>query len=240
MVTVSKKQVHMLFTVLPGSAAMCYALSVQLKWVGAEGLELSHLLFKHSSVNKMLIGLGKQTMLLVEICWECTLRQCHWEGCGHLQLHRIWAGLCMWCKNMLRQFQDHLAGWLQSDVIKGKDNSSRHFAQLEGSATYCQADNCNMGHADIHASKCSQQLFVLTAQQCGAVLVQPRANSVESLVVGQESIQAGLVHLTQAHTLPLPLVAHDHQLAWFRQADLNQLEGVLRTIHLPSLLSSFV
>ena len=184
MVTVSKKQVHLLLTVLPCSAAVCYALSVQLEWVGGKGFELSHVLFKHSSVNKMLVGLGKQTMLLVEICWQRTLRQCHWEWCGHLQLHRIWAGLCMWCKNVLRQSQNHLAGWLQSDVIKGMKNSSWHFAQLEGSATYCQADNCNMGHTDIQTSKRNQQLFVLTTQQCGLVLGEPRAHSVESLIVG--------------------------------------------------------
>ncbi len=227
MVTVPKKQVHMLLTVLPCSAAVCYALSVQLEWVGGEGFKLSHVLFNHSSVNEMLVGLGKQTMMLLEICRQLTLRQSHWEWCGHLQLHRIWAGLGMWCKNVLRQSQNHLAGWLQSDVIKGMKNSSWHFAQLEGSATYCQADNCNMGHTDIHASKRNQQLFVLTTQQCGLVLGEPGADSVESLVVGQESIQTGLVHLTQADTLPLPLVTHDHQLARFRQADLNQLESVL-------------
>ncbi|KAL3131367.1 hypothetical protein ABBQ38_007682 [Trebouxia sp. C0009 RCD-2024] len=121
-------------------------------WVGAEAFELSHVLFKHSSVNKMLAGLGKQTMLLVAICWQHTLRQCHLEWCGHLQLHRIWAGLCM-CKDVLRPSENHLAGWLQSDVNKDMNNSSWHFAQLEGSATYCQADNCNMGHINIRASK---------------------------------------------------------------------------------------
>ena len=144
---------------------MCYASPVQLKGVGGEGFKLSHLLFKHSSVNKMLVGVGKQTMLLVEICWKHTLRQRHWEGCGHLQLHRVWAGLCMCCKDVLRQVQNYLAGWLQSDVIKGMDDNMlalckacmddnsccTQAAQLEGSATYCQADNCNMGHTDIHA-----------------------------------------------------------------------------------------
>ena len=70
----SKKQVDMLLRVLPCSAAVCYALPVQLKGVGGEGFKLSHLLFKHSSVNKMLVGVGKQTMLLVEICWKHTLR----------------------------------------------------------------------------------------------------------------------------------------------------------------------
>jgi len=128
---------------------------------------------------------------------------------------------------VLGQFQKYLAGWLQSDVFKGMENSSWHFAQLEGSTTYCQADNCNMGDTDIHASKRNQQLFVLTTQQCGLMLGEPGAGSIESLVVGQESIQTGLVDLTQADTLPLPLVAHDHQLARLRQADLNKLESVL-------------
>lgn len=77
------------------------------------GLELSHLLFKHSSVNKMLVGAGKQPMLLLEICWQLKLRV-HRERCAHLQLHRIWAGLSMCCKKVLRHFQNHLAGWLQS------------------------------------------------------------------------------------------------------------------------------
>lgn len=217
----------MLLRVLPCSVTVCYALPVQLEWVGGEGLELSHLLFKHNSVNKMLVGPGKQTMLLVEICWQRTLRQCHWEWCSHLQLYRIWAGLCICCKHVLRQFQNYLAGWLESDVIKGMQNSSWHSALLEGSATYCQADNNHIGHADIHASKRNQQLFVLTTQHCGLVLVELGADSVESLVAGQESIQTGLVHLTQADTLALPLVAHDHHLARFRQADLNKLEGVL-------------
>ena len=226
-VAVSKKQVDMLLRVLPCSAAVCYAFSVQLEGVGGEGFELSHLLLQHSSVNKMLVAIGKQSMLLVEICWQHTLRQCHREWCGHLQLHRVWAGLCMCCKNMLRQFQNYLAGWLQSDLIKGMEDSSWYSAQLEGSATYCQADNCNIGHTDIHAGKCNQQLFVLATQQCGLVLVEPGTGSVESWVAGQESIQTGLVHLTQADTLALPLVAHDHQLAGFRQADLNKLEGVL-------------
>ena len=225
--TVSKKQVDMLLRVLPCSAAVCYALPVQLKGVGGEGFKLSHLLLKHSSVNKMLVVVGKQTMLLVEICWKHTLRQRHWEGCGHLQLHRVWAGLCMCCKDVLRQVQNYLTGWLQSDVIKGMDDNSWHSAQLEGSATYCQADNCHIGHTDIHAGKRNQQLFVMTTQQCGLVLVVLGADSIESLVVGQESIQTGLVHLTQADTLMLPLVAHDHQLAGLRQADLHKLESVL-------------
>ena len=77
-VTVSKKQVDMLLRLLPCSAAVCYALPVQLKWVGGEGFKLSHLLFKLSSVNKMLVGVGKQTMLLVKICWQRTLERRHW------------------------------------------------------------------------------------------------------------------------------------------------------------------
>ena len=133
----------------------------------------------------------------------------------------------MCCKDVLRQVQNYLAGWLQSDVIKGMDDTSWHSAQLEGSATYCQADNCHIGHTDIHAGKRNQQLFVMTTQQCGLVLVELGADSIESLVVGQESIQTGLVHLTQADTLMLPLVAHDHQLAGLRQADLHKLESVL-------------
>ena len=102
------------------------------------------------------------------------------------------------------------------------DDSSWHSAQLEGCATYCQAGNCNIGHADVHAGKRNQQLFVLTTQQYGLVLVEPRADSVRSFVVGQESIQTGLVHLTQADTLVLPPVALDHQLVKFRQANLNK------------------
>ena len=124
LVTVSKKQVHMLLTVLPCSAAVCIALPVQLEGVGGEGFKLSHVLFQHSSVNKVLVGLGKQTIPLLEICWQRTLRQCHREWCCHLQLHRIWAGLCMWCQNVLRQSQNYLAGWLQSDAIKGMENIS--------------------------------------------------------------------------------------------------------------------
>ena len=166
-------------------------------------------------------------MPLVEICWQLTLRQCHWEWSAHLQLHRIGAGLCMCCKNVLRHFQHHLVGWPQSDVIKGMQNSSWHFAELEGIAAYCQADNCNIGHADIQSSKRYQQLFVLTSQQCGLVLVELGADSEEGLVAGQESIQTGLVHLTRADPLALLLVAHDHQLPRFRQADLNKLECVL-------------
>ena len=79
-VTVSKKQVDMLLRVLPCSAAVCYALPVQLKWVGGEGkgFKVSHLLFKLSSVNKMLVGVGKQTVLLVKICWQRTIKQSHW------------------------------------------------------------------------------------------------------------------------------------------------------------------
>ena len=46
-VTVSKKQVDMLLRVLPGSAAVCYALPVQLKGVGGEGFKLSHLNVKN-------------------------------------------------------------------------------------------------------------------------------------------------------------------------------------------------
>ena len=42
----------------------------------------------------------------------------------------------MCCKNVLRHFQNYLAGWLESDVIKGMDDNSWHSAQLEGSATY--------------------------------------------------------------------------------------------------------
>ena len=52
------------------------------------------------------------------------------------------------------------------------DDSSWHSAQLEGCATYCQAGNCNIGHADVHASKRNQQFFVLTTQQYGLVLVE--------------------------------------------------------------------
>ena len=108
-----QEQVDMLLRVLPCSAAVCYALPVQLKGVGGEGFKLSHLLLKHSSVNKMLVVVGKQTMLLVEICWKHTLRQRHWEGCGHLQLHRVWAGLCMCCKDV-PQAGPKLLGWLAS------------------------------------------------------------------------------------------------------------------------------
>ena len=107
MVTVSKKQVHMLLTVLPCSAAVCIALPVQLERVGGEGFKLSHVMFQHSCMNKLLVGLGKKTMPLVEICRQRTLRQCHWEGCDHLELHRVWAGLCMWCKAV-----PELLGWL--------------------------------------------------------------------------------------------------------------------------------
>ena len=56
---------------------------------------------------------------------------------------------------------------------------------------------------------------------------EPGADSVESLVAGQEPVQTGLVHLTQADTLPLLLVFHDHQVVRFGQADLNKLESVL-------------
>ena len=104
------------------------------------------------------------------------------------------------------------------------EDSSWHSAQLKGSATYCQADNCNIGHTDILAGKHNQQLLVLITQQGGPVLVEPGAASVKSLVAWQESIQTELVHLTQADTLAL--FAYDHQLARFRQADLNKLESV--------------
>ena len=224
---VSKKQVDMLLSVLPCPDAVCYTLPVQLERVGGESFKLPHVLFQHTSVDKMPVGLGKQTVPLVEICWQLTLRQCHWEWSAHLQLHRIGAGLCMCCKNVLRHFQHYLVGWPQSDVIKGMQNSSWHFAELEGIAAYCQADNCNIGHVDIQSSKRYQQLFVLTSQQCGLVLVELGADSEEGLVAGQESIQTGLVHLTRADPLALLLVAHDHQLPRFRQADLNKLECVL-------------
>ena len=68
--TVSNKQLYLqvdILRVLPCSAAVCYALPVQLKWFGEERLQLSHLLFKHSSVNMMPVGVGKQTMLLLNI-----------------------------------------------------------------------------------------------------------------------------------------------------------------------------
>ena len=95
----------------------------------------------------------------------------------------------MCCKNVLRHFQQHLTGWPQSDVIKGMQTSSWLFAELEGTATCRQTDNCNIGHTDIQASKHNQQLFVMTSQQCGLVLVELGADSVEGLVAGQVSIQ---------------------------------------------------
>ena len=148
---VSKKQVDMLLRVLPCSVAVCYAFSVQLEGVGGEGFELSHLLLKHSSVNKMLVAIGKQTMLLVEIWWQHTLRQRHWEWCGHLQLHKVWAGLCMCCKNMLRQFQNYLAGWLQSDLIKGMEDSSWYCPYRQAQpAVACP------GHSAVWPGACSR------------------------------------------------------------------------------------
>ena len=84
----------MLLSVLPCPDAVCYTLPVQLERVGGESFKLPHVLFQHTSVDKMPVGLGKQTVPLVGICWQLTLRQSHWEWSGHLQLHRIGAGLC--------------------------------------------------------------------------------------------------------------------------------------------------
>ena len=53
---------------------------------------------------------GKQTMLLVEICWQRPLRHRHWEWCGHLQLQGLG-----WAVHVLQecaQAVPELLGWL--------------------------------------------------------------------------------------------------------------------------------
>ena len=79
----------------------------------------------------------------------------------------------------------------------------------------------------IRITHLEQQLLVLASRPCRMVLVQPGADHVEGLVVGQGTVHIGFVHQTHAARSALPLVANEDKHAGLRYRHLDKLESVL-------------
>ena len=97
LMTVTKEQVDVLEDIFPGPGLVSRGLPVQLNGICTPAVQLCHLLLQDGSCGQVLLVIGKQPMLSVEVCWQLTLRQCCWEGCRHLNVKWDCAGLRACC-----------------------------------------------------------------------------------------------------------------------------------------------
>lgn len=129
----SQEERDVLLVVLPSSAAMSSACSVQLYGCHGVLLQLCHLLLQWVTAPQIILA-GCQSIPFPFGGAEQARRQSDRQGRQQLQAWWVWAGLCTRLQHMAWQRQSSQGLWLQSCLIKGADYGCVCTAGLHGLA----------------------------------------------------------------------------------------------------------